>query len=382
MKNILFYLILILIVGGCKTREAFLTKSPPIQPEFPEQMQLTYLGAPPIMQPINKPLDEIEVSAQYFKIAVPIVIDKTGRLEGIKNLIDGPFTTFLDESKRFITMDNALNMNIMNQIYESILFTTQGSRKSTSESEEITNKKYKENNMSLNNKSQEFPASKTIDTSNNVDSLKTKTKRTDTKLAPSDFYGWYETHPQAYAEYLKELSSKCDGILRIEGSGNDSTSKKNNFINIDYRIISSGNNLIYSGSGPIRYKMREGTTNKSLFPEDIKKIVKQITDSFPNKIWKIENIIEKPNRRMIVVNAGLKNYIKPGMIGFVFRKDGNRTVYRAIFEVKNVDLESFTAELQIEPFDKLKDKGVTEFEYSQYPNILKNIRVGEMVRMK
>ena len=121
MKNRIFLLAIIIaaLMASCKVKEVFVTNAPPVQPFFTDKTGLSYCSPPPIMLPLIKTISEIEISSQYFKIAVPLVLDKSGKAEAIKNLIDEQFVTALDKTKRFIVMDKGSMLNIAKQEYET-----------------------------------------------------------------------------------------------------------------------------------------------------------------------------------------------------------------------------------------------------------------------
>ncbi len=377
MKNKLFIfpvIIIITLLVSCKTKEAFKTSSPPIQPFFPERVGLSYCSPPPIMLPINKTIDEIEISSQYFKIAVPLVLDRSGKAEAIKNLIDEQFVTALDKTKRFIVMDKSTELNIISQTYETGIYA---------EKYDSTNKDV----SSINQKVQYTPTVPVINPVENktqnpstAQTVNTVTEIIGTKKNVSQLFGELETDAHKYEDYINTIKKYTDGILRITITGFDDKNKK---LDIDYKINSSLSDvyILYTGEGKIGFTMEKAGATLSLNREDIENIADDIVKNFPNPdlaSWQIIQI----NGKKITVNAGKNDNIKVGMLGYVVRQEGKRTAYRAMFEVTEVFPEAFNAELKVEDLTKLKDKNVLPQDYAQYPYLLNTIKVGEFIKMK
>ena len=371
MKNKLFILLSVIIITllvSCKTREAFITSSPPIQPFFPEQVGVSYCSPPPIMLPITKTIDEIEVSSQYFKIAVPVVFDKTAKATAIKNMIDEEFVTALDKTKRFNVMDKSSMLNITQQEYETGIY----SEKDTTKKQSVIDVKY-------------TSTSQPTLTEINSPGLPTSTSNTITKVEEpktniSQYFGKFEYYPNIYEDYIKSIEPYTDGILRITITGFDD---KKNQLDIDYKINSSLSDMdiLYTGKGKIGFTMEKNAATLTLNRDDIEKIADDIVKSFPNPDLATLQIIQI-NGKKITVNSGKNDNIKVGMLGYVVRQEGKRTAYRAMFEVTEVFPDAFNAELKVEDLTKLKNKNVLPQDYAQYPYLLNTIKVGELVKMK
>ncbi len=372
----LYPLVIILITFqllGCKSkREAFVTIAPPVKPFFQEKVGLALNSPPPMVMPSAKTINEIEISSQYFKIAVSLVLDKSGKAEAIKNLIDDQFATALDQTKRFTVMDKGTMMNLVTNtekgvVYETGVYKETKSPKYENEPDSV---------ISVDEKTQ---------TSQPIASTKKNVNMFVPKKSIFQLFGNLETNPQAYEEYVNEIKSYTDGVLRIVITGFDDKNKK---LDIDYKISSSttSNYPLYSGSGKIGFSLEKEEATLTLERKDIESIVDDIAKSFPNPELKTYQIIQV-NGRKITVNAGKKDNIKTGMLGYVIKMDGARTSYRAWIEVTEVFMDAFNAELKVEDLAKInsnrgKENSVTDDEYAQYVNLLNTIKVGEFVKMK
>jgi len=376
-----------LSILGCKTYEPFYSVDTPAHPYMKDQNSIFYVGVPPVMPPIVKNIDEIEVSCQYFKIVVPLVLDRSGKLEGIKNLIDEQFTTALDGTQRYTVMDKTSMLNVWEQQYKTNSFSnsvsepamkvTQVNRTGTGNS--AIGFSNQDMDLISNNKT---PLLSSKD-SNMLATTSLTVKSMDYSHANSisDYYGLFEMKPELYEQFINVISKYSDGILKIIITGND---EENHQIDIDYRIISSieHNKILYSGSGKIGYLLEKGSSSKKLNRDDIKKVTDDIKLQFPNPDIKSMQITDLHGNNKISVNAGKKDNIKEGMVGYVIKDLGTRLAYRAMFIVTEVFPESFNAELKLEPYENIKSKGVTPQDYQQYFRIMNSVRVGESVKMK
>jgi len=373
MKNRLFILSLLIlcILASCKVKkEGFITSAPPVQPFFVDRVGVSYCSPPPIMLPQTKTIDEIVVSSQFFKIAVPLVLDKSGKAEAIKNMIDEQFVTALDKTKRFIVMDKGSMLNIAKQEYETGIYSEKDSLKSnvSAISQTVTS------TNPIINSSENISQTKPLP--NSINSI---TKVIDTKRNVSQFFGDLETNPQKYEEYIKLIEPYTDGILRITITGFDD---KNKQLDIDYKINSSLSDvyILYTGKGKIGFTLDKDASSLKLNRDDIENMANDIVKNFPSSETTLQII--QINGRKITVNSGKKDNIKVGMLGYVIRPEGKRNAYRAIFEVTEVFAESFNAELKVEKFKKLEGRNILPQDYEQYPSILNTIKVGELVVMK
>jgi hypothetical protein len=366
----LFYFALL---TSCKIKEGFITSAPPIQPFFIERVGVSYISPPPIMLPPTKTIDEIEISSQYFKIAVPLVLDRSGKAEAIKNLIDEQFVTALDKTKRFIVMDKIAMLNIISQTYETGIYAEQ--------SDSL-------NNISATSQTIKYtPVNPVINSSDNITQLvpapitqTSVTKVLDARKNVAQLFGDLETDQNKYQDYMETIKKYTDGVLRITITGFDDINKQ---LDIDYRINPSFSDILilYSGKGKIGFTLGKIGASLSLNREDIERIADDIVINFPSpdlSSWKIIRI----DGKKISVYCGEKQNIKQGMLGYVVKQEGKRIAYRAMFEVTNVNDDAFDAELKIEDATKLQDKNVSPEEYAQYPYILNTIKVGEFVKMK
>lgn len=373
-RNYIPGLLILFLLSSCAAKEVFTTSSAPIQPFFPERVGISFYSPPPVMYPISKTIDEIEISSQYFKIAVPLVLDRSGKAEAIKNLIDEQFVTALDKTKRFTVMDKGSMLNIAKQEYETGIYS----------------EKKDSINANISAIDQTIKYSTTIPVANSAEmltkpgnlpnSLNSITKIIDPKKNVAQFFGELETNPDKYERYIKIIQQYTDGILRITITGFDD---QNNQMDIDYKINSSLSDvyILYTGKGKIGFTMDKDASTLLLNRVDIETIVDEIVKSFPNPDMTTLQIIQV-NGKKITVNAGKNDNIKVGMLGYVVRQDGKRTAYRAMFEVTDVFPEAFSAELKVEEPEKLKDKNVSRQNYAQYPYLLNTIKVGEYVKMK
>jgi hypothetical protein len=383
MKKIITISVLLSILfNSCSHKIGYVTEAPPIKPFFPQQVGVAIYGAPPLMLPQTKTIDEIEVSSQYFKISVPWVLDKSGKAEAIKNLIDEQFVTALDKTKRFTMMDKQFMLNIVKSEYETGIYVEgHGTKYDKEEKIDANDTSYSETKKITTVNTDSLKNSK-IDTTTTTKTITPNSvkKRNENQGNISQFFGNFETDPDKYMRYINVIKQYTDGILRISITGYDD---KNKSVDIDYKITpsSSDNYILYSGHGKIGFTEEKGSSSLSLNRDDIENIANDIAKSFPNpdlKTWTISQI----HGKKITVDVGKNENIKQGMLGFVMKTDGDRIAYRAVFEVTEVFLNAFNAELKVEPYSKLKEKNVPEQNYPQYFSLLNSIKIGELVKMK
>lgn len=364
MKNILFILSIVVVslLMSCKTKKEFKPSAPPFQPFFIEQVGISYTSPPPVLLPIAKNIDEIEVSSQYFNIAVPQVIDLTGAATEIKNLISDKFVTSLDQRKRFIVRDKNNLLNLARHNYEADIMPN-----STKGPSKIQSTTSFSSDQSTNQKGKPF---------NKKDS--TASYSYDEPQKDNDqVYGDLETNPEFFEEYIKVIKQYTDGLLRITITG-----FADKMLDIDYKITSSlvDNKILSTGSGRIGFTMTGNPIVYRVDNDDIENIVNDIVSGFPNpdSTLRITEVIGKK----ITVNAGKNKNISEGMVGFVVKQKDKRTAYKAVFKVTNVFSESFRAELIVEEWSKLIDKNVLKQDWEQYQYLLNEIKVGDSVKMK
>ena len=331
-----------------KVKVPFITSAPPFQPFFPERVGISYFSPPPLMLPPDKIINEIEISSQYFKIAVPRVLDYTGKAEAIKNLIDEQFVTAFGITNRFTVMDKGTMMNLVQWDYTTGTYI------------ESRGTKY-------NNKPDSVPI-------NNLSAMNNSELQTNT----SQLFGYFERYPLKYEAYLTVIKKYTDGILKISINGYDDKKK---IIDIDYKINSSlsDNYILYTGKGKIAFTMEKGTATLTLKRKDIEDIVKEIEKNFPNPDSK-SLIVEQVNGKKITVNAGKNENIKTGMLGYVTKKEVSGTIaYIAMFEITEVFEHASNAELTVDP--KMESKVILQ-EFKQYTELFNTIKVGDDVKMK
>ncbi len=335
-RNKISLFCLTLLIFSCSKKGAlFLTLNPPPPSIVHSSLPLKIVGPPLIQMKKNEYPTKLQISSQYFKIAIPAAVDMTGKSDELKNSLSDLFYTQLFETKRFSLMDR---MEIK-KLEEFKLNELQYNKKDTGQdSKEVTQKKL---------------------------------QYIDESAAKSDLI-------------IDRLKTLTDGIMQIYITSNEKSSdNKSGKIGIDYRIVSTGGGslnsdpvVLFAGSKNIDYKFDKSNSSISFNRTDINEICKMIKQKFPNPDEQIDIKIINKRGNTITINAGKNQNIISGMLGFVVKNEksaeGNGiTSYRAVFLVNEVFPESFNAILLVDQENPEEDNF-----------IIPTIKVGEPIRMK
>jgi hypothetical protein len=336
--RVLCFILIVFFASSCaKKYKPFVTQAPPYTPMIVESIPLSYVGPPPIIVSDNIILTQ-SITSQHFKIGVPDCIDKTGGLVELYIIpIAEKLNTALSQTKRFELLDKGEIRAIEKLSLKKDVFNYQLSTDSVKiqQDSNLVNLKYKE-------------------------------------LRESE---------EKYKQLILDLTDRCDGVLMVNISSVFNASSNENIYNkimvAECKIMStSGDNMfaiLWAQSFNIRFFAQKSTESLKICEEDIQKIANDIKQYFPNPDLQNGLKITSIRDQIITVNAGKKNNISKGMLGYVVKlnDDGKSYQFRALFEVTEVFPEAFNAKFKIR-----KDQEELN------TLIIKQIVVGDPIRMK
>lgn len=305
------FLSLSLLISCNKEIVRFTTKNPPPELIFPSSIDLDLILPPPLYVQKNR-FKTIGYSVdQYFKIAIPPAVDMTGTSTNIRNSLSDMFYSSLFKTKRFSLLDRGEIDKIQAIINKEEKYTIAYDTLKKSEIKNI------DKDMVL---------------------LQEKVK---------------DIENAKYQDLIDQLKKITDGLMLMYiTSDKKSQNYEQGKIGLDYRIVTRTGQVLYASSKEIGYVYNSNDGSLEFNRADADSVAEEIRQKFPNPDYQDFRIIDKRGNR-IVVNAGKKDNITSGMIGYVIKIDqnsfGNQIIkYRAKFVVREVFMDTFNAELIIE----------------------------------
>ncbi len=321
-KLLVLVILLLILWSGCsKKLHRYITENPPAPLLFPDDIDLSLVGPPPLLISENKLLTKSKISSQYFKIAIPPCVDMTNTSENLKNSLADIFYTALFETKRFNLMDRLEIKKIEEIDLEEI---------KTFELSKLTHKQ---------------------------DSLAIESIKSE-EIAENITEHQLELHRQSEIKkqiIIERLKARTDGILQLYiTSNNKSLDGREGSVGIDYRIVSTKYEyeiVLFAGSQDIRYRYNEITGSLTFTRSDINEVANTIKNKFPNPTFDRSFVVIDKKDMTITINAGKEDNIIEGMVGFVVKAEQisgiERISYRAEFVITEVFNESCNALLLI-----------------------------------
>ncbi len=363
--NTLYVLPLALLsLASCKSKQMrYLPESPPLLFIPPDEVNVAYQSAPPIMMSQNVILTKSITGSQYFKIAIPHSVDQTGRANELRKVLSDILSTELFETKRFNLMDRGELSKVEDMSAEQLVKTNRTIKKyaMAQPKPEDTTQVQAPGKPELTEEITEG----NNDSKNTAEELRVK-------------YSLYQEGAINQSKMLEALKNYSDGVLLTYITAYQVSPEENKGkMDIDFRIVSTASPenpmTLFAGNANLNFSLQTGSV--VLDRKDVSRIAQDIRNRFPNpdlsQNWKIISVRD----RMITVNAGKKDNVSQGMLGFVVKIEQDngirRIAYRAKFVVMEVFQDSFNAELVVDEETAERD------EY-----ILRTISRDEPIMMK
>ena len=191
-------------------------------------------------------------------------------------------------------------------------------------------------------------------------------------------YSLYQEGAINQSKMLEALKNYSDGVLltyitayQVSPEGNKGK------MDIDFRIVSTASPenpmTLFAGNANLNFSLQSGSV--VLDRKDVSRIAQDIRNRFPNpdlsQNWKIISVRD----RMITVNAGKKDNVSQGMLGFVVKIEQDngirRIAYRAKFVVMEVFQDSFNAELVVDEETAERDEYILRTISREEPIMMK-----------
>jgi hypothetical protein len=348
-------LIILLALASCTIpKKVFYFKEPTPPHMWCEKASQAMVDYPPFLRPEGKRRG-ILILSQYFTLAIPNAIDKSGRAQDLQRSLADMLYTKLFERRRFNLLDRRELVEIDPEWLETSI------------------------KSSLTDLSKESTGEKQIG-----DKTSKKSDKATSMLAQTIEY---LNRREKGLEKLEKVLKKADGILLVYITSRIGTKKGGSFF-VDYRIVNQwqtqghGNEIIlFADSKEVKY--RSSTTQEVEYDRrDIDEISLNIVNVFPNPHTTKKSEIVKRDGIFIVINIGKDDGIIPGLRGYVVHCDDILIEH----DRKELKAQHYTylAEFTItEVFDKTSTGILLYPKYGKLPeNFDWDIRVGDPVVIK